>query len=181
MEARRPMTFKRPGLHYNDLQPCNLSKLNVESYARKVADAAHYAIGADLKPVVDAFGGRLHYQDLDEWVSESGSIFVHGRRDFDLLLASHTSPLRDRFTIAHELGHYFLHARQGDRPIVANRECTNKRAEWEANWFAAALLMPESDVKSAWNNTADVDYIASRFGVSRAAATVRLRVLDCVK
>ena len=74
----------------------------------------------------------------------SGAIYVHGRGDFDIVLPQFTSPLRDRFTIGHELGHYFLHSRQGERPLVAYRQGSG-RLEWEANWFAAGLLMPKDE------------------------------------
>lgn len=48
---------------------------------------------------------------------------------------------RDRFTIAHELGHLILHShRSGIEP---------KRAEDEANRFAGALLIPEEAAREA--------------------------------
>lgn len=70
---------------------------------------------------------------------------------------SRNSPRRQRFTIAHELGHYCLH--KGKPLIVDQSVMVNKRndvssqatsqEEIEANQFAAALLMPDPWVKRA--------------------------------
>lgn len=57
---------------------------------------------------------------------------------------------RDRFTIAHEIGHFILHkpgsislARtQEDQPIPAYR-----KPEWQANTFAGELLAPPQVIK----------------------------------
>lgn len=72
-------------------------------------------------------------------------------------LNSHQHPRRQRFTIAHELGHLQLH--QGRPLIVDHAVRVNKRdkvssaatdrEEIEANAFAAALLMPEQLVRQA--------------------------------
>lgn len=90
---------------------------------------------------------------------------------------------RQRFTLAHELGHHLLrHADQfyldfggelspgatGERPGY------NWRAERAANDFAASLLMPASMVKREFTRTSDVRTLASRFNVSPAAMSFRL-------
>ena len=92
--------------------------------------------GQSLVDVVERLGGQIHYQELDDWIDEGGSILVHGAHDFDILLPLYTSPLRDQFTIGHELGHYFLHSKQGQRPLIAHRHAAaSDRSEWEANWL----------------------------------------------
>ena len=65
-----------------------------------------------------------------------------------ILLAPNQSPGRQRFSLAHELGHYHIPSHRhkppgwcGDDDMVA-REDTGRRYEWEANQFAAELLMP---------------------------------------
>ena len=80
---------------------------------------------------------------------------------------------RDRFTLAHEVGHYILHntksvqlARLGEeRKIEAYRD-----PEWQANTFAAELLMPITLI-----DTDDINVIAEEFGVSKSAANVRIK------
>lgn len=155
------------------------SRATVEEFAVKVAQRVDLSRGAALGPVVERLGGRLLCVDMSELLDdESGSIYVHGPRDFDIVVPSFTSPRRDRFTIAHELGHYFLHAAQGSRPIIAYRRGTD-RCEWEANWFAASLLMPPREFRDAWGEHKDREVLASLFGVSSEAAEIRLKTLNC--
>lgn len=81
---------------------------------------------------------------------------------------------RDLFTIAHEIGHLFLHSNQ--KVELARGESSMKiyeSTEWQANTFAAALLMPADKIKST-----DTKFtLARRFGVSLQAAELRLNKL----
>lgn len=168
------MEFERDDVTYSrDVTPSGASKAFVEQYADKVRRLLGFEPDGDLFQAVSELGGDVQFLDLDDWAEQSGSIFVHGKGDFTIILPNYTSPLRDRFTIAHELGHYFLHAKQGEVPLIAARKGSG-RAEWEANWFAAALLMPEADFRKACEvHGDDIDGVAAEFGVSRDAATVR--------
>ncbi len=173
------MTFRRPEIEYlegEEILASNAAKKSVERYAENVARIAEFGIGEDPAELTAQLGGSIHYEDMDELVNENGSIFVHGERDFDILLPTYTSPRRDRFTIAHELGHYFLHSSQGEKPIVAYRQGST-RIEWEANWFAAALLMPEDEFKKACRKASSIAVIAGKFGVSEDAAAVRRKAI----
>jgi Zn-dependent peptidase ImmA (M78 family) len=92
-----------------------------------------------------------------------------------------TSAQRDRFTIAHELGHFFLHfpkvqSAHPDDGMKAYRwvessDTTNQRCEWEANWFAASFLMPETLFRKLYVN--DIAHCAAAFDVSEKACKVR--------
>lgn len=169
------MNFRRPNVSYiegGSIAPTNLCKRKVEEFAESVAEVAEFEVGADPAVLVRRLSGRISYHDIDEWLNEDGSIYVHGKSNFDILLPHYTSPLRDRFTVAHELGHYFLHSNQGEQPIVAYRKGST-RIEWEANWFAAALLMPRDKFKAACAKIDNLAVIAAKFGVSTDAARVR--------
>lgn len=149
-----------------------MTKEDVEKYARKVAGITKFATGDDPTEVVAQLGGRCKILDMSDWVEETGSIYVHREYDFDIILPRYTSPLRDRFTICHELGHFFLHSNMGEVPIVAYRQGST-RIEWEANWFAASLLMPKVEFLAALKETDDLTRIAAKFKVSCEAARVR--------
>ncbi|MGH2973614.1 MAG: ImmA/IrrE family metallo-endopeptidase [Solirubrobacterales bacterium] len=100
------------------------------------------------------------------------------------------SPVRQRFTIAHELGHLRLHKGESlhvDRELRVNLRAPSIQGrggeEREANWFAAALLMPERMVRSVAKARADtarlseeglVRALAEDFEVSRQAMGYRL-------
>ena len=175
------MSYCRPGKEYvrgDQIDPCFLRKAHVEEFAEVIAKECEFQVGTDPKELVEDLNGRIHLLDIAELSNSntSGSIFVHGTEDFDICLPTYTSPLRDRFTIAHELGHYFLHSAQGDIPIVAFRNGST-RIEWEANWFAASLLMPKAEFRQAARLGLSVAALASRFGVSQEAARVRKEAL----
>lgn len=89
---------------------------------------------------------------------------------------------RQIFTVAHELGHFFLHADKEEevfyRTQVINLDSEKQKEEAEANWFAASLLMPKNLVLKYWELTKDIDIIAKIFGVSHTAAYFRLKNLQ---
>jgi len=134
--------------------------------------------GEDVYQVVERLGGQIAYDDVVDDRTDHGSIEVRGVCDFTIYLPEQTPERRDRFTIAHELGHYFLHAKQGKVPGVAFRSLKYQRQEWEANWFAASLLMPAEEFMQAYERERDPSVLASAFGVSVAAARVRIEALN---
>lgn len=95
---------------------------------------------------------------------------------------------RKRYTVAHELGHYFLHGKSEfvDRVLDFYRHGpdkeapspSSKRAECQANQFAAALLMPADMVKAAYLVTRNVEQLASMFNVTETAMNFRLAGLE---
>lgn len=96
--------------------------------------------------------------------------------------------VRQRFTIAHELGHYFLHRQQelfvdflGTEIAVLTDEEQEKK-EREANWFAADLLMPKRwiEADAGKYGPENVTYLAQRYGVSEQALWFRLINLKLV-
>ena len=86
------------------------------------------------------------------------------------------TPERQRFTIAHEIGHILLHHVQKDEEYFVDYRNNNQYndREFEADNFAAALLMPREKSISTWYETEDVDDFAKAMKVSRAAASIRL-------
>lgn len=77
---------------------------------------------------------------------------------------------RDRFTLAHELAHFLIHtpdnvsfARSSGEKIPAYRD-----PEWQANTFAAELLIPAHLMRDR-----SIEQIASECGVSISAARVQ--------
>ncbi|MDA0837817.1 MAG: ImmA/IrrE family metallo-endopeptidase [Planctomycetota bacterium] len=160
----------------DEIEPTNLTKKEVENVGQSIGEIAKFTPGDDPRSLIEAFKGRLHVLPVEDswWRSESGSIFVHSRGDFDVVLPRTTSPLRDNFTIAHEIGHYVLHSDCGDKSIIAYRRGST-RIEWEANWFAAGLLMPEEAFRAAMREKGrdNLRALAHRFNVSVVAAEVR--------
>jgi Zn-dependent peptidase ImmA (M78 family) len=85
---------------------------------------------------------------------------------------------RQRFTLAHELGHASLHGAD-NAPIIDFRselDQPNSDKEREANQFAAALLMPRTDFIRQWVKwKGDVEMLGRIFGASKQAVEIRCK------
>jgi Zn-dependent peptidase ImmA (M78 family) len=169
---------------YSSPEASNLSRSDVWKLAEKVAQDLKVSPGASLVPYVAKLGGKIEMRDIDD-LQESGAIVIRSDRDFTIFLPFHTGAKRDRFTIGHELGHYFLHykllAVQGRAPNLPMKVSRygSDRTETEANWFAAAFLMPADAFRKSYSeNNGDLIAAANEFDVSRAAAEVRAASLN---
>lgn len=90
--------------------------------------------------------------------------------------------VRQRFTVAHELGHHFLS--HGERPRDSTPQFSSYAdpIEAQANRFAAELLMPEGSVRLLIvdHKITDISMLARYFNVSEIAMTYRLRNLGYI-
>ena len=96
----------------------------------------------------------------------------------------HQGDGRARFTVAHEVYHALYHAPEVEQVLVERRTIALAREQdipaymnphWQADKFAAALLMPEVAVRRlVREHGPDVDRIMRTFGVSRMAAKIRV-------
>jgi Zn-dependent peptidase ImmA (M78 family) len=164
--------------------PTRLNKATVEKVASFIADKLEFGIGDPIELLVEKLGGeiKIGWNRADE--IDGGSIVASSLNDFTIHISELTSPRRDRFTIAHELGHLVLHLSkvQELNPEVSMRatrwidenDADQQRAEWEANWFAAELLMPRDKFKDVLLEYGE-NYAAMLFNVSKAAAHVRAK------
>lgn len=169
-------------------KPSNLSKQSIYSLAETVAQNLDFKPGDDLIPIVSKLGGGVSYKDF--WrldAGDSGSLEIESDGKFTIFVAANTSSLRDRFTIAHELGHFILHFLWRNANSDDKIKCMNAtrygsdRAEWEANWFAAAFLMPSQEFTELYNLHGD-DFVslANHFDVSVKAAQTRAKALELI-
>ena len=165
-------------INESEITPTGLSKSFIESYAYKVVQALNYKKGGDIVAIAKKLGGQVENVTLDEMDSKD-EIEVLGPNDFIIHVERISGEVRKRFTIAHEIGHYLLHSRQGEKKIRVARQGSN-RLEWEANWFAAAFLMPEDWVKQEYKLEKDVGVLSGIFNVSIDAMNIRLKALGLV-
>lgn len=170
---------------YSDPTPTNLDMNSVFEIAERAAQHFGYDNNGDIHTVVENLGGKIKLKDFwSEGSHEAGSLIVDSENDFVIYIPVDTSEVRDRFTIAHELGHYVLHylwPRQvkgrADFKLKASRYGSD-RAEWEANWFAAAFLMPRADFTNlVKKKKLTLQELAKHFSVSIRAVETRAKVL----
>ena len=126
-----------------------------EHAAREQARALVEKLGLKAPPVpveklAKALGVRVEYNPFDDELS--GMAFLRDGKPVIGVNANH-HPNRQRFTIAHELGHILLHRPRLDAAVLIDKnknfiprdaisaEGTDP-VEVEANAFASELLMP---------------------------------------
>ncbi len=130
----------------------------------------------DIEGLISALGLRISQVPLAENISG----FLKKELDFWTIgVNSLHHPNRQRFTLAHELGHYFLHRHRGDfedGPLF-RRDNQFNPIEREANQFAALLLMPENEFRQAMAG-GELPDVAKSFGVSQQAAEYRRESIE---
>jgi len=93
----------------------------------------------------------------------------------DVYLGAKRGIGRDRMTMAHELGHYVLHAGLGlARAIPAEKVAAYRSSEWQANAFAGELLISANHI-SVCRNASEAKL---KFGVSAQAAEYQWRIFE---
>jgi len=127
----------------------------------------------------------------------SGLLIKSKQKTFVGVNAFHHSN-RKRFTIAHELGHYFLHKNEDtfvdnneNLELVKFRDNTAPKTqeEREANCFAAALLMPSKSVTKHFcaltevmgDITEVIEKLSDKYEVSHDAMMYRLINLKLIR
>ncbi|MGI6878850.1 ImmA/IrrE family metallo-endopeptidase [Microbacterium sp. gxy059] len=153
-----------------------------EATARDVLDSLY---GEGVRPlpidpvqVARALGVNVFGADFEN--SLSGMIAkLEAGGDVEIFVNTTHAPVRQRFTTAHELGHYFSEKSKGeDRPYVHRRDalsaCGTAGEEIFANQFAAELLMPAAEVRRLHALGFSRVDLANRFQVSLDALGHRL-------
>lgn len=111
----------------------------------------------------------------------SGHYEPKGFNDGPLITYNPTEPpVRQRFTVAHELAHFVLNHGARDRDTPDNfTMAVHDQKEVAANKFAVCLLIPKSFVDAIVqvNMVRSLPKLAKIFGVSKAAMSYRLKEL----
>jgi Zn-dependent peptidase ImmA (M78 family) len=161
-------------------------KAATKAAERLLTDAAVDAPPVDVEALAERLGIRIRREPFEGKLSgllkrtENGAILG--------VNSSHPAS-RQRFTIAHEIGHFLLHTEAlhvDDGFGIRFRDDTSSQAtddaEIEANQFASHLLMPASflelDIRESGRiDIEDEDQVkvfADKYGVSTQAMTLRL-------
>ncbi len=142
----------------------------------------------NMDDVVYKLGGTIQ----DDFLCSDGTVSKEGRT-FKIQVSPFQSQKRRRFTIAHELGHLFLHMGYLiDKELWDEQEDNiyhrsgSSEQEYQANEFAAAFLMPQDEYlkvmdENTINNRVDTLKIADYFNVSIEAASNRGKFLGYLR
>ena len=172
-----------------------MSIKNIEIKAVQIiSDINCYSAPVNVRKIAENLGLEIKEHDLGENVS--GVLFIDKGKGI-IGLSPNESQVRQRFTIAHELGHYILH-RLNKEMFVDHKQFKavfrdhvsstgELEQEREANAFAAALLMPKDlllmEIDNVIFDLGEEDYdaiksLATKFQVSTQAMTYRIANLN---
>lgn len=118
------------------------------------------------------------YGDLYRIIINASGYLVKDEKKIYVNILEH--PVRQRFTIAHEIGHYYLnHENTGFLMRDERLNIGSKKEDQEANAFAMELLMPENKFIKLFYIHQSYEKLARIFGVSYSMA--KNRYLDLLR
>jgi Zn-dependent peptidase ImmA (M78 family) len=144
--------------------------------------------------IAKACGARISHDSLEGALS--GFLYLKDKQAL-IGVNTHHAQARQRFTIAHELGHFLLHKQEEQihvdhefrvrfRRNILSGEGADAN-EREANFFAASLLMPQEFLDNDLEDEIDLfddDFLydlAHKYGVSTQALVNRLKNLGYIE
>ncbi len=157
--------------------------MDAKSSANELLESIWGERGFPVDPVWIAAQLGLDVIETDLPESVSGALIKDREKDPIIVLSKSDSKNRKRFSCAHEIGHYADRLNQdGEQYEYVDFRGQQASAgtnpdEVFANQFAAALLMPEDEVRRLAKAGTPTFLMAQRFGVSDDAIRFRLRNL----
>ena len=151
---------------------------DVDSIIKNAQEKGYYSGNSlNIESVIKNIDDNIEVRYLPMEPNESGSFkYENGKWIIGVNQNHHKN--RQKFTLAHELGHYILH-REKNINIVDTTFFRNNNTdsiEFMANEFAAKLLMPEEKVRDLVDRQGikNIGDLAEKFGVSASAMKYRI-------
>lgn len=177
------MAFIEDQISFKDL---NIKDKNIfeiyEEAQKKSISIKPFDIFSYVKTIDDI---KIFNEDFKDDISGIIERFTHY---YQITLNKYHSELRRRFTLAHELAHFYLHKeylnqhKKIEDNILFRKQLNNNQMEKEANEFAAELLMPKNEFeKEIKNGNNTIEKLSFCFQVSYAAVKYRAFKLGYIK
>ena len=148
----------------------NVAERQATRLGELVAALDATADGVDLRHIEGLPRIRVVFERLP-----IGGMSHWNGREWIIAIALGDSPARQRFTLLHEFKHVVDHGQTRQLYTGNARLTPTDQAERAADYFAGCALVPRTALKRAWGNGLQrVADLASHFGVSEQAMTVRL-------
>lgn len=154
-----------------------------------LAESGVTELPVPVERIARAYGAQITYEPFKGEIS--GMLYRSSDTTVIGVNSSH-APTRQRFTVAHEIGHLIMH--KGERVIIDRfvrvnwRDGESNPEEIQANQFAAGMLMPRTlvhqEIERALSRYGEltpqdlVGLLAKRFEASAAAMQYRLINLE---
>lgn len=141
---------------------------------RKASSVGQYGLD-DLKKIATRWDATVSVLPLERGLS--GFIHKPANESPRIYINANEDPLRQRFTLAHEIGHLVernVIAQDDDYSFIDNRGKEYDLHEFFADEFAGELLMPPNDILKLHEQGNSKYEIAKKLGVSVPALEKRL-------
>src|SRR5271166_2654318 len=121
-----------------------------------------------ISKIAKAQGARIF---VDSMKGDLSGFLYRDKNRAVIGVNTHHHPVRQDFTIGHELGHYLLHDQEQlhvdhEFRVRLRNDVSSQgtdEAEREANFFAASLLMPKEFLEADLAKEDDVDILDDEF------------------
>lgn len=156
---------------------------SIRSLAEMIAEDFQTPNGTDLNAVMDDSSIELF---TDTFPEPFDGLLIKDSQGFrvacNLTTGNNPNSPRGRFTVAHELGHYYIDEHRialanQMMPSMGERAIEDNMMEREADLFASHLLLPSQFIRKAFKKTGEglggIRHLASRFGVSMKCGAIR--------
>lgn len=155
----------------------------------------------DIEISIELLGINILYSDLSDLERNGNKVSGFARVNKntgrpEIVINGNEPKFRRRFTMAHELGHIFLHwkwlpGRKIDHHLAEityradiNYTQTEKAREWQANEFASELLLPLDEVKNLKSQYPNMSLmrnaLADQYKVSPQVAKIQMEKANVV-
>lgn len=163
-----------------------MTHAQIEKLVQKVLDQLEKEIPVDVIRAAKLYGLEVYATEMEKMNAGGVSGILVEKDGTWAIFINHSDSLsRQRFSIAHELGHFLIHKGEqfvDDFPAgeAFYRDGKDNTVEREANYFAACLLMPADQLETIWPEAKDPKDAANRFKVSEVSMTYRLKHLGLI-
>lgn len=140
-----------------------------------------YKIPANILKIAEANDISVYTADMEKKIL--GAIkYDKNEKKYTILLNKKQEYVQQRFTLAHELGHFFMHKKilESEEVHVDTMYKIEDKDEKDVDYFAGALLMNRMLLEKMYETNQSIRELAKIFEVSISMMTLRLDILGLI-
>lgn len=158
----------------------------IREFAENVRTKLQLRVPVDVDDAVTKLGGVVRIEDETDPEALVRALGPNNEHKFEVVISNQVAVGRHRFSVAHEIGHLFLHmgfmtSKWNESDVYKDNVMYRfgySQEEAEANEFAGTLLMPETEFRAKaneldHNGSVNLVDLATHFQVSPEAARLR--------
>ena len=176
---------------YDNTGPREAASILYDAIFDKEENRRSGMFATNLEEILDKLHIQAYYADMSEVFPDTlnardniSACIINNNEERIIYINKCDGPRRQRFSVAHEIGHYILqHLEESGGEILYRNERATlgiDSREISANRFASSLLMPKYLVEIMYNRGFTVEMMADAFLVSNQVVTYRLQQLKLI-